>query len=79
MTACARPGRRAPESGESFTARAAAANQDGVATRRRAALTVAGRARDAADCQLLLSVLGLDGLDGKPDDRFEAGDMLAPR
>jgi hypothetical protein len=51
------PGAR--EHGEAFRARAAEAAH-AEAARQRAAQTVAGRALDASDCSLLLSILGLD-------------------
>ena len=51
----------APEHGESFRAHAAETAHE-EAARRRAVRTVAGRALDASDCRLLLSVLGLDAV-----------------
>ena len=58
-----RPGRSGHETGEAFRARAAEDRHTAV-ERAQAARTVAGHAVDAEDCEMLLSVLGLDALDG---------------
>jgi uncharacterized protein DUF5994 len=54
-----RPGRPGHEAGESFRARAAEERHT-AGERAHAMRTVAGHAVDAADCEMLLSVLGLD-------------------
>ena len=69
MTAQPRPARSISGHGHARLARAT--EQRLAATERaRAVRTVAGNALDGRDCRMLLSVLGLDAVDGKPDDQL---------
>ena len=67
MTARPRAARPVPVHG--LTLRDGAAEARRIAAERaRAARTVAAHALDGPDCRLLLSVLGLTAVDGKPGD-----------
>jgi hypothetical protein len=46
----------------------ATAQRHAATERARAVRTVAGNALDGPDCQMLLSILGLDAVDGMTDD-----------
>lgn len=62
MTVHRWPGQRAHEHGEFSRANAYEAAH-AAAARQSAARAVAGRALDASDCRLLLSILGLDAVE----------------
>jgi hypothetical protein len=67
MRAQPRPARSVVEHGRTLPDRAT--EQRHAATERaRAVRTVAGNALDGPDCRMLLSVLGLDAVDGMTDD-----------
>jgi hypothetical protein len=65
-------GRPGHETGESFRARAAEELHT-AGQRANAVRTVAGHALDAEDCEMLLSLLGLDALDGSRAADVELG------
>lgn len=75
MTAERWSGRTVHESGESARARAAE-ERHAAGERAQAVRTVAGRAIDAEDCSLLLSILGLDVIQDTPN--WEPSGIVAP-
>ena len=66
MTMQPRTARSISEHGHARLARATE-QRLAAAERARAVRTVAGNAVDGLDCRMLLSVLGLDAVDGKTD------------